>query len=112
MAISIDQIQLLKEYFDGVMSRADHHADNVNEIVLALIGGVIWRAEGNFEVKQYAGAPANILWMYVGDNRYCFKFNHETYMIECLEGGHSGDLIKEFDNATPLSEVKKFFASL
>ncbi len=50
------------------MNRADHHADDVNEIVLALIGGVIWRAEGN--------------------------------------------LIATFDNQTPISEVKHFFAGI
>ncbi len=94
------------------MNRADHHADGVNEIVLALIGGVIWRADGDFEVKQYGGAPANILWMFVNDTRYCFKFNHETGMIECLQGGHNGDLIRVFDNSTPIAEVKRFFAEL
>lgn len=92
MAITIDKVKALKEYFNGVMDRADHHAVNVNEIVLALIGGVIWRAEDNFEVKQYDNAPANILWMYVADRRLCFKFNHETCKIECREGGHNGPL--------------------
>lgn len=112
MAIEIDQIGVLKKYFNGVMNRADHHADKVNEIVLALIGGVIWRAEGNFEVKQYSGSPANILWMIVGNTRYCFKFNHETEKIECHKDGHNGDLIEEFDNNVPISKVKSFFASL
>ncbi len=112
MAIAINQISVLKEYFNGVMNRADHHADDVNEIVLALIGGVIWRAEGNFEVKQYGGAPANILWMVVDNTRYCFKFNHETGKIECHEGGHNGELIEVFDNQTPISKVKAFFVNL
>ena len=112
MAITINKIDALKEYFKGVMNRADHHADDVNEIVLALIGGVIWRAEGNFEVKQYGGAPANILWMIVNDTRYCFKFNHESGRIECLKGGHSGALIREFDNSTSITEVKNFFTNL
>ena len=112
MAIALDQIGTLKEYFNGVMNRADHHADAVNEIVLALIGGVIWRAEGNFDVKQYAGEPANILWMHVDTTRYCFKFNHDIGKIECRKGGHGGELIEVFDNNTPLAEVKDFFAKL
>lgn len=112
MAITIDKIEALNEYFNGVMNRADHHADSVNEVVLALIGGVVWRAEGDFEVKEYAGAPANILWMTVSDKRYCFKFNHQTGKIECLAGGHNGDVITTFDNDTNISEVKNFFAKL
>ncbi len=112
MAITIDKIGALKEYFNGVMNRADHHADGVNEIVLALIGGVIWRAEGEFEVKQYNEAPANILWMYVAGERYCFKFDHNRGTIDCCKGGHNGEVIQSFDNSTTISEVKDFFARL
>lgn len=112
MAITIDKVNSLKEYFNGVMNRADHHADNVNEIVLALIGGVIWRAEDNFEVRQYDNAPANILWMHVGEKRFCFMFNHHTGKIECREGGHNGSVVEEFENSTPISKVKSFFAAL
>ena len=112
MAITVKDIKTLKEYFNGVMDRADHHANDVDEIVLALIGGVVWRSDGNFEVKEYAGAPANILWMDVNGRRYCFKYNHEEGRIECLEGGHKGSIIKSFDNNTSITEVKSFFAKL
>lgn len=43
MALKIEDIRLMKRYLEGVMSRANHHAENVNEIILALAGGVIWR---------------------------------------------------------------------
>lgn len=91
------------------MDRANHHAYGVNEIVLALIGSVVWRSDGNFEVKEYAGAPANILWMDVNNKRYCFKYNHEEDKIECLEGGHKGAVIAPFDNHTSIADVKSFF---
>ena len=112
MPIQVDKIATLNEYFNGVMGRADHHADNVNEIILALIGGVIWRSKSSFEVKQYNGAPANILWMNVNDNWYCFKFNHESGNIECCEGGYNGKVLKSFNNQTPISDIKAFFAKL
>lgn len=111
MSIPIKKIEELKNYFNGVMNRANHHADNVNEIVLALIGGVIWQAD-NFEVKQYGDAPANILWMYVNDKRYCFKFNHMTEMIDCCIGGHNGNVIASFYNQTSIAEVKEFFEKI
>ena len=112
MAITIGDIKTLKEYFDGVMDRANHHAYDVNEIVLALIGGVIWRAEGDFWVREYDGAPANILWMEVNGKRYCFKFNHITGKIDCHENVHDGPVIKSFDNSTGIAEVKRFFVGL
>lgn len=112
MALEVSNILDFQKYFNGVMGRANHHAENVNEIVLALVGGVVWKSNGNFEVKEYAGHPANILWMYVGDKRYCFKFNHLEECIEVCENSHNGKLIKSFDNSTPLAEVKKFFDGL
>ena len=112
MAITVGKISELQEYFNGVMGRADHHADSVNEIILALVGGVIWRSTRDFEVKQYNGAPANILWMYINDDTYCFKFNHESGNVEVCLGLYKGDVVKEFNNDTPLCEVKAFFEKL
>lgn len=112
MAITVKDVETLKEYFNGVMDRANHHADSVNEIVLALIGGVVWRADGNIKVREYDGAPANILWLDVDDKRYCFKFNHQECSIDCLEGGHNGTVIGSFDNSTSIKDVKDFFAGL
>lgn len=112
MALTVKNIQDFQNYLNGVMSRADDHANDVNEIVLALAGGVIWKSNGNFEVKQYNGLPANILWMYVGNKRYCFKFNHASSSIEVCKDSHNGDVLKEFDNDTPLSEVREFFEHL
>lgn len=112
MALTINGIDLLKKYFSGVIGRADHHADNVNEIVFALIGGVIWRATEDIQVKEYDGAPANILWMVVNTKRYCFSFNHSSGNIEVKENSIKGNVIATFSNSTPIGDVKKFFESL
>lgn len=53
MPLTINTITLLQKYLDGVIRRADHHADNVNKIVFALIGGVIWRTTDDIEVRSY-----------------------------------------------------------
>lgn len=112
MALTINGINLLKKYFSGVIGRADHHANNVNEIALALIGGVIWRATEDIQVKEYDGAPANILWMVVDTKRYCFSFNHSSGNIEVKENSIKGNVIAVFNNTTPISDVKSFFKSL
>lgn len=112
MALTINGIDLLKKYFSGVIERANHHANNVNEIALALIGGVIWRATEDIQVKEYDGAPANILWMVVDSKRYCFSFNHSSGNIEVKENSMKGNIITVFNNTTPISDVKKFFELL
>ena len=37
MAQKIEQITKLKEYIKGVLDRADHHAEKVNEVILTLL---------------------------------------------------------------------------
>ncbi len=44
MALTITTLTVLNQYINGVMERADHHEQNVNEFVLTLAGAVIWRA--------------------------------------------------------------------
>lgn len=112
MALTINGIDLLKKYFSGVIGRADYHADNVNEIAFALIGRVIWRATEDIQVKEYDGAPANILWMVVNTKRYCFSFNHSSGNIKVKENSIKGNVIATFNNSTPIANVKKFFESL
>ncbi|MCC6919550.1 MAG: hypothetical protein IT548_10125 [Alphaproteobacteria bacterium] len=43
MPVEVTDIVLLKTYLRGVLGKAKHHAPNVNEIVLAIAGGVISR---------------------------------------------------------------------
>ena len=112
MALEVSNITDFQKYFDGVMGRADHHADKVNEIILAIVGGVVWRSNGRFKVREYNGTPANMLWMEVDDKRYCFKYKHGTGNIEVCEGSHNGAVIKVLNNYTILAEVKAFFEGL
>lgn len=112
MALTINGIDILKQYCNGVIERADHHADNVNAIALALIGGVIWKASEDVVVKEYAGSPANVLWMIVNGKRYCFSFNHSTWVIDVREDSIRGKVLASFDNNTTVNDVRTFFKSL
>ena len=112
MAITVDNIKQFKEYFEGVMGRAEHHADGVNEIILALVGGIVWKSNGNFRVREYDGAPANMLWLETEKDVYCFKYNHDEDCIEVLQGSSKGPKIKTFDNSNTLQDVKHFFEGL
>ena len=40
--ITVTEVDTLQTYLEGVISRADHHAQNVNRVALVLIGAVIW----------------------------------------------------------------------
>jgi len=112
MAITIQNIEILREYLTGVLDRANHHAQNVNEIALAIAGGIIWKTTNNIKVLSRDGEMKNVLWLQVESRTLCFVYNHSNSNIEVREGTIQGNMIASFNNMTPLSNVKSFFESL
>jgi hypothetical protein len=113
MAVKMESADLLKEYFNGVLSRADHHAQGVQEISLALMGAVIWKAEGDIEVKSVKdGGMGNILWFNSETGRYAMYYNHSTVSIEMRDRTMNGDTLHVFNNQTPISEVFEIFRNI
>jgi len=108
MALSVTEVEELRNYFKGVMDRADHHAGNVNEIALALMGAILWRKNDDEPIKVLV----NVLWVRIGKDRYAFSFKHETGVIEMRKGSTQGPTLHAFTNATPLAEVRRIFAAL
>ena len=112
MATTIQNIDVLKNYLSGVLDRANHHAQGVNEIALAVAGGIIWRTTSDIRVLSRDGEMKNVLWMEVGNRRLCFAYNHQTGYIEVREGSVQGAVMEQFNNATPVTTVKIFFEGL
>ena len=112
MALSISSLEVLNQYINGVMGRADHHGQNVNEIVLSLAGAVIWKATQDVEVRTYNEETANILWLTVGNNRYAIGFNHHTGNIELRERTQNGTVLAVFNNSSSTADVKATFLNL
>lgn len=45
MAVAVSEVEQLREYVRGVLSAAQHHAGNVDEIILAIAGAIIARKD-------------------------------------------------------------------
>ncbi|MGV3723957.1 MAG: hypothetical protein ACO1SX_23940 [Actinomycetota bacterium] len=114
MPATVADIETLKDYIGGVMERAEHHANGVDEVCLTIAGAIIWRKDAGTELQVLArgGVMKNVLWVRVRDERYALSFNHESGEIELRRGTTHGAVIESFSNATPRSRVKQVFASL
>lgn len=112
MPLTIATLTLLNQYINGVMNRADHHGQNVNEIVLTLVGAVIWRATQDVEVRTYNNETANILWLTVNAKRYAIAYNHKTQNIEVRDRNLNGMVLATFNNSSSASDVKVIFSGL
>lgn len=112
MPITINSIETLKAYLNGVMDRADHHAGNVEGVALALLGAVMWKSTDEVEVKQYDGRPANMLWFWVGSNRYALRYDHINEQIELRARTREGEVLAVFDDNTPYQQIITVFEGL
>jgi hypothetical protein len=111
MAKNINSIQGLKDYFSKVLLRANHHAHGVNEIALAIMGGIIWKAK-DFKVMEMNGDTKNVLWMDTGNGQFYFTYDHATSEIVIRKDNSQGAQLARFNNHSTNTDVKTFFESI
>lgn len=113
MPTKVTNVDHLRDYLGGVVDRADHHAQNVNRIILAIAGAVIWRKDSDpIEVLVRDGDMKNVLWLKISGQRYALSYNHEQGVIEIRRGTTQGNVMGSFSNAMTNEEVYRIFRSL
>jgi Integron cassette protein VCH_CASS1 chain len=113
MPQQVTDIDVLRNYLQGVMDRADHHAQNINEVVLAVAGGVVWKKDDDpLEVMIREGEMKNVLWFKVNRDRYALSYNHDTGEIELRRNTTQGPVVASFCNAMSTSQVRSIFGTL
>src|SRR5215216_5608681 len=114
MPVTVAEIETLRRYVGGVMQRAEHHANLVDEVVLALVGAVVWKKDADtpLEVRAQQGQMGNVLWMTISGTKYAFSYNHDAKTIEMRQGALTGAVVASFSNATTIAQVKQQFEGL
>lgn len=113
MPTSVADIDRLQEYLEGVMARADHHANNVSEIALAIVGAIIWRKDAApIQVMDHNGKLKNALWVSIGGSNYVFSYSHEEGAIQIKEKNLRGNVLHSLRNSTSAAELRSIFESL
>src|SRR5579864_3572313 len=114
MNVQANDVHTLHRYAEGVMTRAGHHAQQIRAIVLAMLGGIIWRVDpGSIEIKQYDGRLANVLWwVSTSGHKYACAYNHRSGKIEIRDRNTQGPALHSFENSTPIADVERIFTAL
>jgi hypothetical protein len=113
MAITAKDVEQLHEYAEGVMGRAGHHAGNVRGAALTILGGIIWRADpDSIRIRQYAGSPANMLWIKVAGRDYAFRYDHTSERIEIRDGSQKGSVLHTLDDTMSVADIQGIIQAL
>ena len=75
---TITRIDELQGFLERVLRRADDRAPDVNRVILALAGAVIWAKDGPIELADREGNLGNHLWFPSRGRQYCLAYSHNT----------------------------------
>jgi hypothetical protein len=104
----ITKIQELQEYFVGVKRRAEHHAQDVEEVIYPLLVMIIAYMDNgtDIEVRGTQGSTGNLLWAFINGKRYAFRYEHTPVSIEIREKTYKGTLRNTITNKTTFLSIK------
>jgi hypothetical protein len=113
MATFVNDLNLLRDYLGGVASRANHHAQNVQDVAPAVAGHIILNKDDDpIKVLTRDGNMKNAIWVKIRNKEYAFKYDHTTQQIQIREVTLQGTLRHSIDNNTSHAQLTAIFASL
>lgn len=115
MPVEVSEVEKLREYLRGVLGAAQHHAGNVDEIILAIAGAVIVRKDNS--PLQVRSGRANemgraLSFTSTRGNTYALSYNHTSKQVDLKQDNSHGALLRSFDNSTPIAVLASIFAHL
>jgi hypothetical protein len=112
--LPITDVPTLQHYFSNVVKKANHHAQNVNQIIYPLLGFVMSKIDGFQHVRVWGSLqqPGNLMWVVINGYRYAFNYNHTDQVIEMCQGSYRGRVIARIDNSMPISTLQTIFNEL
>lgn len=116
MPIHADDIKRLHHFAMAVMARAaGRQANQFRGILLALIGGIVWRADpGSIEIKIHADDLADVVlrWVSITGYEYACTYSRQSDDIELHDRNGRGPVLHTFTNSMPITEVERIFSTL
>lgn len=107
MPIPIETIEDFQSYLNGVITRAQHHAHEVEDVILTLAGAVLLVKDPDTSIELFSreGSAANVIWVRVRGTRYAFSYDHSNRQVVIKRGSTRGNVVSTFNNQTPTRDV-------
>ena len=104
---------VLKDYTSRVIQRADHHGQEVADVIPSLVGYVDTYADpGSISHRRYKGELANVTTATFGGRKVVFTYCHQRRVIVARDGSLKGPELGAFNNLTSQPALRNFFRSL
>ena len=105
--MTVIDVATLHEQAERTMARADAHSEQVKGIMLALLGGMVWRGEpGSVEFKNHDGGLANVLSIKIVRHDYTFVCNANSGQIDVRDRARRGRVVRSFSNQSRIPDLR------
>jgi hypothetical protein len=114
MAFSLNSVAELQRYIGGVIERAKHHAQSVDNVIYPMLCLIVAHFDSQYDIKvrKYNNKTANMLWAHINNTEYAFCYNHTIPAIEIREGGMNGRVLHSIDNNKSIADLINIFENL
>jgi hypothetical protein len=113
MMTEVNDVVALKSYLEAAIGRAKTHPGNVDGVILALTGAIVWKKDADpIEPMGSEGDTKNVLWVKFNGIRYAFSYNHTARTVELRKDSTDGAVLYSFSNATPYADIISAFDTL
>ena len=107
MTTEVNDVVALKSYLEAAMGRAKTHPGNVDGVILALTGAIVWKKDADpIEPIGSEGDKKNVLWVKFNGIRYAFSYNHSARTVELRKESTDGEVLYSFSNET---SVRRYY---
>ena len=91
-----------------------YNNNNVDEVVLIIIGAITWRSALDIELSQNSGIDQRVCWLsfYIVKQRYVLCYSVITQQFDLYKDSIKGTILYSFDNSWTAKRVKDVFRIL
>jgi hypothetical protein len=113
MTTEVNDVVALKSYLEAAIGRAKTHPGNVDGVILALTGAIVWKKDADpIEPIGSEGDKKNVLWVKFNGIRYAFSYNHSARTVELRKESTDGEVLYSFSNETPYADIISAFDTI
>lgn len=113
MAKTLFHFEELQQYFRGVNQRANHHAQDVDEVIEPLLAMVVLYADGPPVCRTYRKDRetrlTNVLRFSIDGRAVALSYQHGLHEVALHEGSEGGPILATFSNASLTGQVRNAF---
>lgn len=114
MAVNVNEVEVLKEYFLKIVKSSELHAPNVNAVIYSLLAFIILIMDEKSDIQVRSGedGTGNMLWLTTNGHRYAFRYEISEESIVIRKGSFTGEMVAKVNNSTMTNELKQIFSKL